>query len=132
MQVMSFGVARVGRSIIPLRGLLVLLYIMTSAVGAEGPTYKKDIAKVFKAKCTKCHGLLVKQKGLSLRNLKSIYKGGESGAVIVPGKPEASLLVKQLSLPASDPKRMPPVSEKAQLTAAEKQLIAAWIKAGAR
>ena len=99
---------------------------------AEPPTFKRDIAPIFKAKCQKCHGFLVKQKGLSLRSLKSIRKGGESGAVIVPGKPESSILVQQLSLPTKNPKRMPPATEKLQLTAAEKKLIARGVKAGAR
>jgi hypothetical protein len=54
---------------------------------SAAPTFKKDVEPVFKAKCTKCHGLLLQQKGLSLRNLKSAIKGGESGAVIIPGKP---------------------------------------------
>lgn len=96
------------------------------------PTYKKDIAPIFKAKCTKCHGFLVKQKGLSLRNLKTIRKGGDSGPVIVAGKPQASLLFQQFSLPKNNPKRMPPITEKAQLTQAEIKQIEAWIRSGAK
>ncbi|MCB1095282.1 MAG: c-type cytochrome domain-containing protein [Verrucomicrobiales bacterium] len=99
---------------------------------SAAPTFKKEVGAVFKAKCTKCHGLLLKQKGLSLRNLKSALKGGESGAVIIPGKPDESLLLKQFALPKTDPKRMPPITEKAQLTAAEKKLIEEWIRAGAK
>ncbi len=113
--------------------VLLALWVMVGALSsAEPPTFKRDIAPIFKAKCKKCHGLLVKQKGFSLRSLKAIRKGGESGAVIVPGKPELSILVQQLSLPAQNPKRMPPIVEKAQLTEAEKKLIAAWVKAGAK
>lgn len=99
---------------------------------AGAPTFKKDVAPVFKAKCNKCHGLLVKQKGLSLRNLKSALKGGESGAVIIPGKPDNSILFQQFSLPVTDPKRMPPITEKEQLTSAEKKLIREWIRGGAK
>ncbi|MFT4640238.1 MAG: hypothetical protein ACI8T1_003565 [Verrucomicrobiales bacterium] len=112
---------------------IVLLFacILSSAVAAP-PTYKRDIAPIFKVKCQKCHGLLVKQKGLSLRSLKAIRKGGESGVVIVPGKPEASILFTQFSLPKNDPKRMPPAVEKAQLSEAEKKLIADWIREGAK
>ena len=99
---------------------------------AGSPTFKKDIETVFKAKCTKCHGLLLQQKRLSLRNLKSTLKGGESGAVIIPGKPDESILFKQFSLPKTDPKRMPPIAEKEQLTAEEKKLIGDWIRAGAK
>lgn len=113
----------------------VLSFLLVSwgvLAAAEPPTFKRDIAPIFKAKCQKCHGILVKQKGFSVRSLKAIRKGGDSGAVVVPGKPEASILVKQLSLPATDVKRMPPVGEKAQLTSAEKALIAAWVKGGAK
>ena len=122
-------------TLVSMRSMRILL-AMWVTVGvlssAEPPTFKRDIAPIFKAKCQKCHGFLVKQKGLSLRSLKSIRKGGESGAVVVPGKPESSLLVQQLSLPTKNPKRMPPIAEKAQLTKAEKQLIARWVKAGAK
>lgn len=111
----------------------IFFFVMVAGIAdAKPPTFKRDISPIFKAKCTKCHGTLVKQKKLSLKSLKAVLKGGESGAVIVPGKPRASLLVTQLSLPAKDPKRMPPVAEKAQLTAAEKKLIASWVAAGAK
>ena len=115
-----------------MRVLVAMWFSVGVLSSAEPPTFKRDIAPIFKAKCQKCHGFLVKQKGLSLRSLKSIRKGGESGAVIVPGKPESSILVQQFSLPAKNPKRMPPATEKLQLTAAEKKLIARWVKAGAR
>ena len=115
-----------------MRRIILLLACIVSSSVAAPPTYKRDIAPIFKAKCQKCHGLLVRQKGLSLRNLKAIRKGGESGAVIVPGKPEASILFRQFSLPTNDPKRMPPIAEKAQLSDGEKKLIFEWIRAGAK
>jgi len=107
-------------------------WLLTSVAAPAEPTFKKDIAPIFKRRCTKCHGLFIKQKGLSLRSLKALRKGGESGPVIVPGSPEKSLLVKQLDLPVTDLKRMPPVSEGAGLTGEEKSLIEEWVRAGAK
>ncbi|MGK0187403.1 MAG: hypothetical protein ACI9R3_003190 [Verrucomicrobiales bacterium] len=115
-----------------LYSFLLACTVVIQEAGAAPPNFKKDIAPVFKAKCTKCHGLIVKQKGLSLRNLKSTLKGGESGAVVVPGKPEKSILLQQFSLPETNPKRMPPITEKAQLTAGEKKLFEDWIQGGAK
>ena len=57
-------------------------------------------------------------------------KGGKSGKLLVPGQPEASLLLKRLGLPLEDKKHMPP-SGKPQLTSHEQTVLYAWIKAGA-
>ncbi len=110
--------------------LLAAAALATSAGAA--PTFDGEIGAIFKAKCTACHGLIFPQKGLRLTSLKNVLKGGESGAVIVPGAPEKSILVQQFDLPKSDPKRMPPAAANNELTDAEKKAIAAWIKAGAK
>ncbi len=112
-----------------MKPLLVLALLATTASAA--PTYKEDIQPLFKAHCTKCHGFLVKQKGLDLRKLKAIKKGGESGPSIVPGDPAKSLLIQGLNLPKSDIRHMPPAAEK-QLTPAQIKLLTDWVASGAK
>src|SRR5204863_900051 len=97
------------------------------AFGASAPlTFEKDIRPILKAHCFECHGEGEKLKGgLDVRLRRLLIKGGEDGAVIVPGTPEKSLLFK-LVHSGEMPKR-----EK-KLTREEVALIKEWIAAGAK
>lgn len=77
---------------------------------------------LFQEHCTKCHGGAKQKGGLDLRSLASVLKGGENGAVFIPGKPEESRLLSYLHAEA-DP-HMPP---KGQLEEEEIQSIRNWI-----
>src|SRR5215212_9545710 len=58
--------------------------------------FEKEIRPVLVERCYECHGEK-KQKGeLRLDSREALLKGGESGAAIVPGDVEGSLLVKAL------------------------------------
>jgi hypothetical protein len=57
-------------------------------------------------------------------------RGGKDGAVIVPGKPEASLLLARVTLQPGDPHFMP-AEGRTPLTSDEISWIRAWIRAGA-
>ena len=112
----------------------VLPFAAIALVTSSGaaPTFDGEIGAIFKAKCTQCHGRFFPQKGLRVTSLKNVLKGGESGAVVIPGAPKKSILVQQFDLPKTDPKRMPPAAANKELTDAEKKAIAAWVKAGAK
>ena len=60
----------------------------------------------------------------------SILKGGKTGKLFVPGKPEISLLLQRVHLPDEDKKHMPPTG-KPQLTPEEALLLQLWVKRGA-
>ena len=73
------------------------------SVGADDPparqdapppllTFEADVRPIFRASCWQCHGEKTLKGELDLRSLAGILKGGESGPVIVPGKPDESLL----------------------------------------
>ncbi|HKI55306.1 MAG TPA: c-type cytochrome domain-containing protein, partial [Anaerolineales bacterium] len=55
------------------------------------PTYDNYIGALFTARCSKCHGDL-ESGGLHLLTYEGVMKGGEDGAVIVPGDSANSLL----------------------------------------
>src|SRR5262245_54818476 len=59
---------------------------------ARVPSDREEVQPLFQAKCSRCHGEKTRKADLDLRTPASIRKGGESGAVIVPGKPDESLL----------------------------------------
>lgn len=86
--------------------------------------WARKVQPLFDIQCVKCHGPIEQKSGLELDTPEAILKGGDSGAVIVPGKPEASILYQQLA-PDADP-HMPP---KKQLSDAERALIRDWIAA---
>ncbi len=85
------------------------------------PTYAGAIASIFTDRCGKCHGSAA-MAGLNLTTYATALKGGKDGAVIVPGDPANSLLIKKQS--GATP-------HFGQLSASELQLVTDWIKAGA-
>ncbi len=89
------------------------------------PTFQDDIRPLLQAKCWRCHDDKTNKAELDLRTLAGVLKGGESGRVIVPGKPDESLLYEKVHSGA-----MPP-GKKDRLSEAEVTLIRRWIAAGA-
>ena len=91
-------------------------------------TFERHVRPILKTHCFHCHGEEEElQGGLDVRLRRYLAKGGESGAVIVPGKPDESLLIERLRSgempPGDDPAKKVPASEI--------DVIARWIKAGA-
>jgi len=103
-----------------------LLFASATLVAAALPTFEKDIRPILKAHCFDCHGEGEKLKGgLDLRLQRLMLKGGDDGAVIVPGNPEKSLLLKLVGsgeMPKRDKK----------LTPEQVAMIRAWIATGAK
>lgn len=93
--------------------------------------YTETVRPVLVQDCGKCHLTVNHKGGLSLETKASMMKGGRDGAVIVPGDPANSLLVKLIRHegPAHDPMPMPPKSPK--VSDADIAVITQWVKAGA-
>jgi len=93
--------------------------------------YTEKVRPILQTNCGKCHMDMNHKGGLSLQTKASTLKGGRDGAVIVPGDPANSLLVKLINHegPPDDPRPMPPKSPK--MSDADIATITAWIKAGA-
>ncbi len=103
-----------------------LCAISTSA--AEPVDFARQIQPLLSTACYSCHGA-DRQKGELRLDLKSrAFKGGESGAVIVAGKPDQSLLIKLIA--GQDPDRIMPAKGD-RLTAAQVELFRAWVAGGA-
>jgi cytochrome c len=104
---------------------------VAAGVAADQPAfYTENVRPIFVAHCASCHLAMAHRGNLSLETKASTMKGGRDGAVIVPGDPANSLLVKLIRHegPADDPKPMPP---KEKLTDADIATVEQWIKAGA-
>ena len=97
----------------------------------EALVYEDLIVPLLREKCYKCHSDK-KQKGkLRLDSPDFITMGGKSKtAILAPGLPDESELIRRLHLPVSDKKHMPPKRSEA-LTDAQVQLLEWWIQTGA-
>jgi uncharacterized membrane protein len=109
----------------------------TSASATRGPVdpsttpvFKTLVAPTLDARCVTCHGPARQSGKLRLDSPDAIRKGGESGAVIVPGSAAGSLLVRRIFLPTSDKKAMPPRGHPAP-SHAEVAVLRWWIDQGA-
>jgi mono/diheme cytochrome c family protein len=88
------------------------LYLV-QATGKEEVHFARDVGPTIVAKCIGCHNSRVRRGELMLETFAELLMGGESGALLVPGKPAESLIVKKLRGTAGE--RMPldqaPLSE---------------------
>ena len=83
--------------------------------------FETEVSPIFKSSCSSCHGGSVKLKELDLSTETSAVKGSESGPVIVPGKPDESVLYQKVRS-GSMPSGKPHLSDKQLAT------IKSWIE----
>lgn len=98
---------------------------------AKPEYYTTKVKPIFEANCARCHGGLNRRGGLNMDTRESMLKGGHDGAVLVPGDPAKSLLVRLIRHegPADDPMSMPP--KKPKLSDEDIAIVEKWVKAGA-
>ena len=84
---------------------------------ADQSLNQHDIIPIMLRHCTTCHGLRRQGNDLDLRTSASMLRGGKSGPALIPGKPEASLMVQKIRSGAMPPNKrlfevgVTPVSE---------------------
>src|SRR6185369_4809646 len=121
-------IARVSRL---LAVMLCLLFTMNSA-GANEPTaeqvrfFETAVRPLLVEHCQKCHGADKQQAGLRLDSRDGVMTGGDTGAAIVPGNPDESLLI--AAVKQTGELKMPP---KSKLTGRQIADLAKWIEMGA-
>lgn len=106
--------------------------VATDGTPAAKPAseFERVIRPFLERTCTKCHNPDKKKGELLLIDAAGITKGGENGAVLVPGKPDESPLLTRCELPLDHDDHMPP-PEKPQPTKEELAALRAWIANGA-
>lgn len=87
------------------------------------------VKAVFAHNCYKCHGAQKVKGELRLDSKEMVFKGGESGEVIVKGKPHESELIRRIMLARDDEEAMPPKGKK--LSNNDIDLLNFWIAKGA-
>lgn len=113
---------------------LLAFWLLVSSWPAHsaGPDFQKEIRPILSANCFHCHGndRTTRMAGLRLDVKEGLYSVRRAGAVIVPGKPEKSLLYQRIT--AKDrARRMPPPQAHKELKSGEIAAIRRWIEAGA-
>ncbi len=96
--------------------------------GKESVSFARDVAPILIANCNGCHyGATRVSGGLQFNMFSQIVKGGDSGPIVLPGKPDESLIIKKLrgTQGARMPMGRPPLPD------SQIQLVETWIKEGA-
>jgi hypothetical protein len=96
------------------------------AADVSGTSWEKDVRPILKRHCFHCHGEEETHEGkLDVRLARTTIAGGDSGAAVVAGKPDESLLLMRVVSG-----EMPPKDKK--LSAAEQETLRRWIAEGAK
>jgi hypothetical protein len=117
------------------RTLLLFALLASGALpgAAAGPPPSAEQVRFFETRvrplllvqCASCHGPKKQNGGLRLDSAAGLRAGGDSGAVVVPGKPEQSLLLRAVRYQGP---KMPPTKA---LAAADVATLVEWVKMGA-
>ena len=94
--------------------------------------FESKIRPLLSERCYKCHSVETSKSkgGLTLDTADATRKGGDTGAGVVPGKPEESFIYKAIIYTDKD-LAMPPSSSGGKLEPQQIADITAWIKMGA-
>lgn len=108
--------------------LLCFLTPQTRANAADSDFFEKQVRPLLVKRCYQCHGESKAGGGLRLDHRAGWQKGGESGPAVVPGKPEASLLIQAINYKSLE---MPPKKAGGKLSENEIAVLTKWVKLGA-
>ncbi|MCZ6596877.1 MAG: hypothetical protein O7B99_04490, partial [Planctomycetota bacterium] len=114
--------------------MTLLLGAVAARAGAQDPAddpalelFEQRIRPLIEERCLDCHAATERSSGLALDSRAGLLFGGSRGPAIVPGDPEASLLIRavrrldaSLSMPPDDP-----------LDAEAVEALTSWIADGA-
>ena len=91
----------------------------------------RDVLPIFQARCVACHGKREQRGGLDLRTRETRLAGGDSGPALVPGSPDASLIIRKIEAGEMPPPDMQYDYAVRNPTDAEVAKLRQWVAAGA-
>jgi len=109
---------------------ILLLGLSTAAAFADDPFFAEKVQPVLEANCVGCHHPEKTKGDLLMHTQEGLLKGGESGAAVVPGKPDESAIIKRIILPADHDDIMPP--KDGPLAAGDIEILKQWVAGGAK
>jgi mono/diheme cytochrome c family protein len=99
------------------------------ATGKETVSFGREIAPIIAKNCLNCHGRDMPRNNLEMTSIRTMFRGGDRGEPVLPGKPADSLLLKKIKGTA-DGARMP--LRAPALPTADIEKIEKWIAEGAK
>ena len=115
------------------RLLCVTVVVLAPALSLAAPVdFNRDIKPILSKNCFACHGPdeTHREAGLRFDERESAVKVRKRGAVIVPGKPDMSLLIQRV-VSKDENDRMPPTDSHEPLTGEQVAKLKQWIQDGA-
>lgn len=111
---------------------LILPLLLTPLIGHGEIDFAHDVRPILNAKCTACHGGVKEAGEVSfIYRDKALGKGKSGEYVVVPGKPEASEMIKRIL--SHDPEEVMPKPEHGpRLSDKEIETLTQWVKEGAK
>jgi len=117
-------------SLLALSFLLGATTCLTIAEEAEKISFRKTVKPILREKCAHCHNKKTLPGKVSFESAKQAFiQTREGQAVIVPGKPDRSLMILALESSVMHEKTMPQTGQRP--TAEEIKTLRKWIAQGA-
>src|SRR2546422_100336 len=112
-----------------LRKCFVPLLALAATTAAEPVDFARDVKPIFEAHCVSCHGAVKHKSDYRLDKKGTAFAGGESGnAAIVPGKADASPMIRFVSGADKDMFMPPKKSDVKPLSEAQIATLRRWIE----
>jgi hypothetical protein len=110
---------------LPILAIISLLACEAYATADDSDHFEASVRPLLIERCLKCHGAEKQSGGLRLDSRAALLRGGEGGAVIVVGQPQASRLIRAVR---HEELEMPPDG---RLSPEQVDALEQWIQAGA-
>lgn len=118
-------------SVVSLGGIASVVPAEDATKTAPPVSYYKDVRPIFQQHCLGCHQPAKAMGGYNMVEFADLLKAGDQGQpAVVPGKPQESYLIHEITPNASGKAEMPKGRD--PLSAAQIQLIRDWIAQGAK
>jgi hypothetical protein len=118
---------------VPALGVWVVGAAVAAPPDLSRPDFSREVRPILSQHCFKCHGPddAAREAKLRLDMRDSAIARGESGKTpILPGKPDASELIRRIFSRDAD-EMMPPPAANKPLSDAERKILREWVAAGA-
>lgn len=111
--------------------LSAVFLVPLASLGAQTVSFTEDVLPLLSDRCFQCHGpdSRARKAELRLDQRASVFASRDGSAVVVPGSPDKSELIARIT--ATDDEVMPPRNSHLRLSAAEIDLLRAWVAEGA-
>ena len=114
--------------------ILIVFALLAPTAAVQAVDFKKDIQPILKDHCFKCHSGPRAKRKIRYDNLRYFAEviGTHEDAVVIPGNPNASKLLRLASLPRTATDAMPPPNRGGTpMSSSDLALVRKWIEAGA-